>query len=80
MLPITSAAPLLDNRVYPQAPSTQVGSAMISTIAVRRQSTYFRNAKTRLEFVNIAEMAMIGTTGSAPTSGTSTNGISAPVP
>ena len=51
-----------------------------STIAVRRQSTYFRNAKTRLELVNIAEIAMIGTTGSAPTSGTSTSGINAPVP
>jgi hypothetical protein len=30
--------------------------------------------------VKIAEIAMIGTTGSAPTSGTSTSGISAPVP
>ncbi len=34
----------------------------------------------RAELVNIAEMAMIGTTGLAPTSGTSTSGISAPVP
>ena len=33
---------------------------------------------TRAVLVNIAEMAMIGTTGSAPTSGTSTSGISAP--
>ena len=31
----------------------------------------------RAELVNIAEMAMIGTTGSAPTMGTSTSGISA---
>ena len=53
---------------------------LTSTIAARRQSAYFRNAKTRLEFVNSAEMAMIGTTGSAPTNGTSTSGISAPVP
>jgi hypothetical protein len=30
--------------------------------------------------VKIAEIAMIGTTGSAPTSGTSTSGIRAPVP
>jgi hypothetical protein len=30
--------------------------------------------------VKIEEIAMIGTTGSAPTSGTSTSGISAPVP
>jgi hypothetical protein len=28
----------------------------------------------------IADIAMIGTTGSAPTSGTSTSGIKAPVP
>lgn len=32
------------------------------------------------ELVKIEEMAMIGTTGSEPTRGTSTNGISAPVP
>ncbi|MGY3361070.1 hypothetical protein ACVWZK_007733 [Bradyrhizobium sp. GM0.4] len=30
--------------------------------------------------VKIAEIAMIGTTGSAPTRGTSTSGIKAPVP
>jgi hypothetical protein len=30
--------------------------------------------------LNSAEMAMIGTTGAGPTSGTSTKGISAPVP
>ena len=35
---------------------------------------------TSLELVNSAEMAMIGTTGSAPTNGTSTSGIKAPVP
>ena len=34
----------------------------------------------RAELVNNAEMAMIGTTGAAPTIGTSTSGISAPVP
>ncbi len=34
----------------------------------------------RLELENSAEIAMIGTTGAAPTSGTSTSGISAPVP
>ena len=32
------------------------------------------------ELLNKAEIAMIGTTGSAPTSGTSTSGINAPVP
>ena len=58
----------------------QVGTAAASTIAARRQSAYLRNAKTRLEFVNIADTAMIGTTGSAPTSGTNTSGMSAPVP
>src|SRR5262245_22823895 len=36
---------------------------------MHRQSAYLRNASTRLEFVNIADTAMIGTTGSAPTSG-----------
>jgi hypothetical protein len=49
-------------------------------MATRRQSAYLENANTRLELVNIADTAMIGTTGSAPTSGTSTSGISAPVP
>ena len=39
-----------------------------------------KNAIARLEFVSNDERAMIGTTGSAPTIGTSTNGISAPVP
>jgi hypothetical protein len=39
-----------------------------------------KNAVSRLALLNSAEMAMIGTTGSAPTSGTSTSGISAPVP
>jgi hypothetical protein len=39
-----------------------------------------RNAATRAVLVNIADMAMIGTTGAAPTSGTRTSGIRAPVP
>jgi len=34
----------------------------------------------QLKLVKRAEIAMIGTTGSAPTIGTSTSGISAPVP
>jgi hypothetical protein len=39
-----------------------------------------QNAATRLELVNSADSERIGTTGSAPTIGTSTSGISAPVP
>src|SRR5438270_12930638 len=49
-------------------------------IRARRQSITFQNAVARLVLVNSAEIAMIGTTGSAPTIGTSTSGISAPVP
>ena len=49
-------------------------------MTARRQSITSRNANERLELVNSAEIAMIGTTGSAPTIGTSTSGISAPVP
>ena len=49
-------------------------------IAARRQSITWWNANERLVLVNSAEIAMIGTTGSAPTIGTSTSGISAPVP
>ena len=48
--------------------------------SARRQSITWRNANARLVLVNSAEIAMIGTTGSAPTIGTSTSGISAPVP
>src|SRR5579863_10556042 len=78
--PITSAAPRPDNSVYNHAPSTQVGSAQTSAIMARRRSSRLRNATMRAEFVNIAEMAMMGTTGLAPTSGTSTSGVIAPVP
>ena len=58
----------------------QVGSAAISAITARRRSSERRNAATRAVLVNIAEMAMIGTTGAAPTIGTRTSGIKAPVP
>jgi hypothetical protein len=64
----------------PQAPSTQNGTAQRSTMPARRQSTCLMNADMRLAFENIAEMAIIGTNGSGPTSGTSTSGIRAPVP
>ena len=37
-------------------------------------------ADMRLVFENIAEIAIIGTTGPAAINGTSTSGISAPVP
>ncbi len=50
------------------------------TISARRHDTNGRNAATRPEFVSSAEIEMIGTTGAAPTSGTSTSGVSAPVP
>ena len=80
MLPITSMAPRPVSRVYPQAPSAVVTSAATTMIAARRQSMRWRNANARLVLVNNAEIAMIGTTGSAPTIGTSTSGISAPVP
>ena len=50
------------------------------TITARRPSIWRKNAATRPVLVNSAEMAMIGTTGSAPTIGTSTSGINAPVP
>ena len=46
----------------------------------RRKSAYLKNAANRLVLVNSAEIAMIGTTGSGPTIGTSTSGINAPVP
>src|ERR1041385_7606056 len=49
-------------------------------IAERRQSITLRKAVARLVLVNSAEIAMIGTTGSAPTIGTRTNGLSAPGP
>ena len=52
----------------------------MSAIAARRQSTSRRNANTRPELVSSPEIAMIGTTGSGPRIGTSTSGISAPVP
>src|SRR6476469_3823446 len=39
-----------------------------------------QNAATRLVLVNSADKERIGTTGSAPTIGTSTSGINAPVP
>ena len=50
------------------------------TIAARRQSIAWRNAVARLVLVISAEIEVIGTIGSAPTIGTSTSGISAPVP
>ena len=43
-------------------------------MTARRRSSERRNAATRAVFVNIADMAMIGTTGAAPTSGTRTSG------
>jgi hypothetical protein len=52
----------------------------MTAIRARRGSSRRRNASTRALLVNIAEMAMIGTTGAAPTIGTRTSGISAPVP
>ena len=58
----------------------QVGIANKSTISARLRSTIGRKAIVRLEFVSNEDSAMIGTTGSAPTIGTSTSGISAPVP
>ena len=58
----------------------QVGIAATTTRTTRRQSMARRNASARLTLVMVAEIAMIGTTGSAPTIGTSTSGISAPVP
>jgi hypothetical protein len=58
----------------------QVGIAAASTIRTRRTSIRAKNAAARLVLVSSDEIAMIGTTGSAPTIGTSTSGISAPVP
>ena len=58
----------------------QVGIAATTTSATRRQSMARRKASARLTLVMVAEIAMIGTTGSAPTIGTRTSGISAPVP
>jgi hypothetical protein len=80
MLPMTTNAPLPVSRVYAHAPIAQVGTALASTIRTQRASTKRRNAANRLPLVNSAEGEMIGTTGSAPTIGTKTSGISAPVP
>ena len=52
----------------------------MTTITTRRQSMAARNASARLILVRVPEIAMIGTTGSGPRIGTSTSGISAPVP
>ena len=57
-----------------------MGTAATSTISARRRSMSGQNAATRLVLVNNADKERIGTTGSAPTIGTSTNGINAPVP
>ncbi|MGY4154457.1 hypothetical protein ACVINW_000299 [Bradyrhizobium sp. USDA 4461] len=54
-------------------------AAAITMIALRRSANLTKATK-RLELVKIDEIAMIGTTGSAPTIGTSTSGIKAPVP
>lgn len=58
----------------------QVGSAATATINARRKSAALLKAAARLKLVNRAEIAIMGTTGSAPTIGTSTSGIRAPVP
>src|SRR5215472_18833336 len=58
----------------------QVGTAARTTSLARCQSIERRKANERLRLVSVAEIAMIGTTGSGPTIGTSTSGINAPVP
>jgi hypothetical protein len=58
----------------------QGGIAATSAMPALRQSTNRRNAATRLLLVIRPAMAITGTTGSGPMIGTSTSGISAPVP
>ena len=58
----------------------QVGVARTATSMARRQSISCLKASARQVLLNSAEIAMIGTTGSGPSTGTSTSGISAPVP
>ena len=58
----------------------QVGIAARTTSFARCQSIALRKASERLRLVSVAEIAMIGTTGSGPTIGTNTSGINAPVP
>lgn len=74
------AAPLPVSSVYPQALIAANGKAATVTIAILRRSRSSRKAKTRVALVMIALSAMIGTTAGAPTIGTSTSGISNPVP